>query len=45
MVSYQTSSLEKLTALLDACSEIGVEMGPKTVDDWGIIPFIHGTTR
>lgn len=36
---YQTSSLEKLTALLDACREIGVEMGPKTVDGLGIIPL------
>ncbi|KAJ1694126.1 hypothetical protein LUZ63_010824 [Rhynchospora breviuscula] len=33
------SSVEKLTALLDACREIGVETGPKTVDNLGIIPL------
>lgn len=33
------SSLEKLTALIDACREIGVETGPKTVENLGIIPL------
>ncbi|XP_047093369.1 acyl-carrier-protein phosphodiesterase PptH-like [Lolium rigidum] len=32
-------SLEKLTALLDACSELGVDTGPKTIGDLGIIPL------
>lgn len=32
-------SLEKLTALLDACSELGVDTGPRTIGDLGIIPL------
>nr|CAD1836245.1 unnamed protein product [Ananas comosus var. bracteatus] len=33
------NSLEKLNALLDACSELGVETGPRTIDGLGIIPL------
>jgi hypothetical protein len=36
---FQMDSLEKLTALLDACSELGVDTGPKTIGDLGIIPL------
>ncbi|CAN6304733.1 unnamed protein product [Urochloa humidicola] len=32
-------SLEKLTALLDACSELGVDTGPRMIGDLGIIPL------
>jgi hypothetical protein len=32
-------SLEKLTALLDACSELGVDTDPRTIGDLGIIPL------
>ncbi|VAH04716.1 unnamed protein product [Triticum turgidum subsp. durum] len=32
-------SMEKLTALLDACSELGVDTGPRTIGDLGIIPL------
>ncbi|KAL5225776.1 hypothetical protein ABZP36_012415 [Zizania latifolia] len=32
-------SLEKLTALLDACSELGVDTGPRIIGDLGIIPL------
>uniref|UniRef100_A0ACD5TP12 Uncharacterized protein n=1 Tax=Avena sativa TaxID=4498 RepID=A0ACD5TP12_AVESA len=32
-------SVEKLNALLDACSELGVDTGPKTIGDLGIIPL------
>ncbi|TVU32164.1 hypothetical protein EJB05_23884, partial [Eragrostis curvula] len=32
-------SLEKLTALLDACSELGVDTGPRTIGDLGIVPL------
>ena len=31
--------MEKLTALLDACSELGVDTGPRTIGDLGIIPL------
>ncbi|XP_062201297.1 uncharacterized protein LOC133903847 [Phragmites australis] len=32
-------SLEKLTALLDACSDLGVDTGPRMIGDLGIIPL------
>lgn len=38
-ISFQMNSLEKLNALLDACSELGVETGPRTIDGLGIIPL------
>ncbi|XP_039808404.1 uncharacterized protein LOC120675418 [Panicum virgatum] len=38
-------SLEKLTALLDACSELGVDTGPRMIGNLGIIPLSHGMTR
>jgi hypothetical protein len=37
--SFQMDSLEKLTALLDACSELGVDTCPRTIGDLGIIPL------
>jgi len=37
--SFQMDSLEKLTALLDACSELGVDTGPRMIGDLGIIPL------
>ncbi|XP_073001687.1 uncharacterized protein [Typha latifolia] len=35
----QLNSLEKLTALLDACSDLGVETRPAVLDGLGIIPL------
>ncbi|KAJ3682253.1 hypothetical protein LUZ60_014826 [Juncus effusus] len=34
-----TDSLEKLTALLDACRNLGIETSPRTVNNLGIIPL------
>jgi hypothetical protein len=39
VISSRWTSLEKLTALLDACSELGVDTGPRTIGDLGIIPL------
>jgi hypothetical protein len=36
---FQMDSMEKLNALLDACSELGVDTGPKTIGDLAIIPL------
>ncbi|RRT53658.1 hypothetical protein B296_00026816, partial [Ensete ventricosum] len=32
-------SVEKLNALLDACSKLGIETSPRIVGDVGIIPL------
>lgn len=36
---FQLDSLEKLKALLDACSDLGVETSPKVIEGLGIIPL------
>lgn len=36
---FQLDSLEKLSALIDACRELGVQTGPMFIDGLGIIPL------
>lgn len=38
-LSFQMDSVEKLNALLDACSKLGIETSPRIVGDVGIIPL------